>query len=307
MQKYDVIILTESRYVKPEKPDWFIQNILQEDHMVKDALEKRGYTVLRTNWDNSDIDWSETGYALFRTTWDYFDRFTEFDEWLNRVRDLTSFINPIEIITWNLDKHYLQDLKNSNINIPPTLYIEKGTTQSLREIFSSAGWNEAILKPVISGGARHTYRLRKENTAGYEELFKDLIHGESMMLQEFQKNVINAGEIALMIFNGKFTHAVLKRAKPGDFRVQDDFGGSVEDYQASEDEISFAERVVASCQPLPVYARVDIIRDNHNQPCVSELELIEPELWFRRHPQAVESFADAVSNHMKKGGGELSG
>ena len=28
--------------------------------------------------------------------------------------------------------------------------------------------------------------------------------------------------------NGIYTHAVLKKAKSGDFRVQDDFGGSVE-------------------------------------------------------------------------------
>jgi len=298
MQKYDLILLTDQRFVDPENPDWFIKNILQEDNMVKDALEKRGFKVMRTNWDNTYVDWTETGYVLFRTTWDYFDRYPEFEQWINKVKNLTTFINPIDTIMWNLDKHYLNELKNNGINIPPTTYIERGCTKSLRDIYHSAGWEEVILKPVISGGARHTYRIAEENIADNEKLFSELIQVESMMLQEFQHSIINNGEIALMLFNGKFTHAVLKRAKPGDFRVQDDFGGTVEDYQATMDEISFAEVVVACCQSLPVYARVDIIRDNNNQLCITELELIEPELWFRRNPKAVDSFADAIANHI---------
>jgi len=32
---------------------------------------------------------------------------------------------------------------------------------------------------------------------------------------------------------------------------------------------------------MPDYARVDMIWDNEGQPAVSEVELIEPELWFR--------------------------
>ena len=302
MQKYDLILLSDQRFVDPENPDWFIKNILQEDNMVKDALEKRGYRVMRTNWDNPSVDWTETGYVLFRTTWDYFDRYPEFEQWINRVKNLTTFINPVDTIIWNLDKHYLNELKNNGINIPPTIYIERGCMTSLRELYLSAGWKDAILKPVISGGARHTYRINEENVDALERSFRELVSGESMMLQEFQHNVINEGEIALMLFNGRFTHAVLKKAKSGDFRVQDDFGGTVEDYRASKDEISFAERAVACCQSLPVYARVDIIRDNNNQLCLAELELIEPELWFRRFPPAVDSFAEAIAVHINKKG-----
>lgn len=300
MQKYDLILLSDQRFVNPENPDWFIKNILQEDNMVKDALEKRGFRVMRTNWDNTSVDWTETGHVLFRTTWDYFDRYTAFEKWMNRVKNLTSFINPIDTIMWNLDKHYLNELKNNDINIPPTKYIERGCVESLREIHLSAEWKEAVLKPVISGGARHTYRINEENVDAHEKRFRELVSEESMMLQEFQHNVIKEGEIALMLFNGKFTHAVLKKAKSGDFRVQDDFGGTVEDHRASKDEIGFAERAVACCQSLPVYARVDIIKDNHNQLCLAELELIEPELWFRRFPPAVDSFAEAIVIHINK-------
>jgi hypothetical protein len=116
-----------------------------------------------------------------------------------------------------------------------------------------------------------------------------------MLLQEFQNPVLEKGEVAYMLFGGKYSHAVLKKAKPGDFRVQDDFGGTVHDYQPSAEEIEFAEHAVGYCQPAPIYARVDVIWNNQDELCVSELELIEPELWSRKHHGAAELFAEALS------------
>ncbi len=100
-----------------------------------------------------------------------------------------------------------------------------------------------------------------------------------------------------MLFDGKFTHAILKRAKKGDFRVQDDFGGTVHPFSPDAEQIEWAERVVTSCHPLPIYARVDAIWDNNTNLALAELELIEPELWFRYHPDATEKLADAVIKH----------
>ena len=98
----------------------------------------------------------------------------------------------------------------------------------------------------------------------------------------------------MMVFNGKFTHAILKKAKAGDFRVQDDFGGSVSDYSPTNEEITFAENTVKACPELPIYARVDIFTDNNTKIALSELELIEPELWFRHHPEAATVLAEAI-------------
>ena len=102
-----------------------------------------------------------------------------------------------------------------------------------------------------------------------------------------------------MVFGGKFSHAILKKAKKGDFRVQDDFGGTVHDYNASEEDILFVEKVVAICKPMPLYARVDIMWDNNDDICVSELELIEPELWFRKSETAADLLAEAIANKIK--------
>ena len=102
-----------------------------------------------------------------------------------------------------------------------------------------------------------------------------------------------------MVMGGQFTHAVLKIAKPGDFRVQDDFGGTVHEYQPTLEEIAFAEKAVAACDPQPYYARVDIIRDNNNELAVIEMELIEPELWFRLKPAAAEVLVEAISKKVQ--------
>lgn len=297
---YDVTILTASKYLNPKTANWYVRQILDEDNLVKQALEKRGLKTLRTSWDRQDFDWTKTRYILFRTIWDYFDRFDEFVPWLDMVNSLTKLINPYDTIRWNFDKHYLRDLEDKGVNIPPTLFIEPGEKHTLQTIVNQSGWKESVLKPAVSGAGRHTYRLRPGNIAKHESLFSQLIKSETMLLQEFQEKVISKGEVALMLFGGQYSHAVLKKAKAGDFRVQDDFGGSVHDYQPSDEEIKFAEKVVSLCDPIPVYARVDIIRDNNNDLCISELELIEPELWFRSRPSAAGLLAVRIADMMEK-------
>jgi len=301
VQRMDVTILTDHRYVSPGKSDPYIRNILVEDELVASALERKGLKVWRTSWDDPWMDWSTTDHALFRSTWDYFDRFEEFDPWLDRVSRQTTLVNPYRVIRWNLDKHYLGDLARQGINIPPTLYIEPGWQRSLDEIFRETGWREAILKPVVSGAARHTYRIVPANAPRYETLYRQLIGREALMLQEFQHHVISRGEVAFMLFGGKFSHAILKRARKGDFRVQEDFGGTVHPYDPTPGEITFAEDAVAACVEVPVYARVDVILDNSGRPSLSELELIEPELWFRYRPAAADLLADAFTRMMVSG------
>lgn len=290
----DITLLTDARYVNPTTIDWYVQNVLDEDRLVTEALQRKGLTVTRTNWDNPEYDWTKTRFAVFRATWDYFDRFQEFSKWLTSVNNKTNLINPLSLVKWNMDKHYLRDLKNRGINISPTLFVEPGEIRSLSEIVKSTGWNDCILKPAVSGAARHTYKLDASNVRDHEAIFRKLIDEESMLIQEFQHQITTKGEVALMVFGGKFSHAVLKKAKAGDFRVQDDFGGTVHEYLPSQQEIDFAEHIVSSCSPLPVYARVDVIWDNQNNLSVSELELLEPELWFRKNELAAEMFADTV-------------
>lgn len=292
---YDVVVLTDDRYVNPSQPNWYVENILKEDGLVVEALEKRGWKVTRKSWSDPDFDWSSTKAILFRTTWDYFDRYEEWKNWLKSTSTHTQMINPYELIEWNMDKHYLADLEQQGVNIPETHFIRKGNTTTLASIFAQKEWTDCILKPCISGAARLTFRINLAEVNQFEARFQKLIREEDFMLQPFQENVIKKGEISLMVMGGEYTHSVLKIAKPGDFRVQDDFGGTVHNYEPTPEEIAFAERAVAACDPQPNYARVDIIRDNNDQLALIEMELIEPELWFRMNPKAAEVLAESIN------------
>lgn len=294
MKQYDVILLTESRYEKPTNPNWYVQNILTEDRLVQEALERRGLHVTRLDWATPGFDWSCAELALFRTTWDYFNYFTKFKSWLDTLEASTRAINSVLQVRWNMDKHYLLDLQKQGVRIPPTVYIHQGDQISLADLHKACGWTETVLKPTVSGAGRHTYRLNLKNLPEYEAIFQELIAQEDMMLQPFLHNIPVKGEVALMVIGGKFSHAVLKKAKPGDFRVQDDFGGTVHEYIPTQEEIEFAESAVAACDPMPLYARVDVIWDNEDQLALSEMELIEPEMWFRLHPPAADQLAEAI-------------
>jgi len=289
-----VTILTDGRYVRPTEPTPYDRQVLHEDGLVRHALEARGLRVDRVDWARPDHDWSRTRAVLFRTTWDYFHRFDEFSPWVDRVAAVTRMINPVEIIRWNLDKRYLRDLAGRGVTVVPSHFVERGSGGSLAEAMHRAGWTEAVLKPVVSGAARETYRVTSGGAADREADFRRLVAAETMMLQPFQRTILDDGELSLMVIGGRFTHAVRKRAVPGDFRVQDDHGGTVHDHDATRDEIAFAEAAVAACTPRPAYARVDAVRDDAGRLALMELELVEPEMFFRRHPPAADRLAEVV-------------
>ena len=298
MKGYDFVILTDDQFIKTptsrlEKAGW------EEDSLLTKALEAQGHQVTRKSWADPEFDWSNTRYAIFRTTWDYFGRFAEWQSWLAQVKQQTQLINPIGMVEWNMDKHYLGELQQRGIRIPETRYIEIGDKTSLKALYQETGWQDTILKPCIAGSARHTYRLNPDNLATHEAIFNKLIKDEAMMLQPFQKNILSQGEVSMVVIGGHFTHAVIKRAKEGDFRVQSDFGGSYTLHDPTEEEIEFAEKAIAAISPLPAYARVDIIRDNEGELALIEIELIEPELWFRLHPPAAKALAAYLTKSLK--------
>ncbi len=299
MPEFDITILTDPRYVSPKNTDQYIKNVLIEDQLVADALKAEGLGVIRKSWDDEEFDWSATKYALFRTTWDYFDRYPEFSKWLDHVTSHTKLINSEQLVYWNIDKHYMRDLHAKGVRIPQTRFIEKGEETTIAEAVRDLQTEYFILKPCVSGGARHTYKIHQSELSDHGSLFQELTASEAMMVQEFQQNIVDKGEISMMIMGGQFTHAVLKVAKPSDFRVQDDHGGSVHDHTPTQQEIDFALKVVAACPEPPLYARVDILEDNSGEIALAELELIEPELWFRNQPDAATILAKTIKDHIQ--------
>ncbi len=295
-----IALLTDPRFINPKPGDAYVENIFLEDKILAVALEAEGFSSTRLSWDDKMANWIDFDLAIFRTTWDYFDRFEEFSAWLSETESKVRFLNEPNLIRWNWDKFYLRDLENMGIPIPETLFIPKNSGISLQVWAEKTNWNSFILKPAIGGGGRHTYKFGKEMPPELSNLFMELNKKEAFLIQAFQESILEKGEVSLMVMDGQFTHAIRKKAKPGDFRVQDDFGGTVHPYEANEEEKQFAEKVFSTLKTKALYGRVDVIWNAHNQACVSELELIEPELWFRNYPPAASILAKGISKWVKE-------
>lgn len=294
----DITILTEKKYVQPEINNQLTNNILEERRLLTEALEKRGLSVDLTNWDNPDYDFTKTKAVVIRTIWDYFERFDEFAPWLEQTSKQTKFINPKSLLSWNVDKHYLKDLSQKGISVVPTVFVDTGSHRSLEVICNEMSWKNIIIKPAISGTAFHTYKVVEGERETHENLFKNLVNERDMLVQPFIETIATKGEASLMVFNGKYTHAVLKNTKAGDYRVQDDFGGTVHDYNPTSEEIAFAESCFKACGKMPAYGRADILWDVDGTILLGELEIVEPELWVRNYPESAEHFVDGIMRYL---------
>jgi glutathione synthase/RimK-type ligase-like ATP-grasp enzyme len=296
----DIALLTERRFDTPSAPegDWYLANILRDDRLLTEALGRYGLTTARLDWSRPDVDWSKFRCAVFRTTWDYFKRYGEFTEWLGRAEAATTLCNSPSIIRWNVDKHYLADLEKAGVAIVPSHFMERGSGATLRDALETTGWDEAIVKPCVSGGAYRTYRVNRTTAAELEPMIAGFLERDSFVLQPFMEDIVRTGEDTLMVLDGHYTHAVRKIAKAGDFRVQDDFGGRVVDHEPTREQIELAERAMAACPFAPVYGRVDMVKGNDGRMAIMELELLEPELWLRHHPPAAERMAEGIARYL---------
>lgn len=294
----DITIVTAKAYDNPMERPPYVENIFREYELLKEALESKGYSVVRTYWDNSEYDWSQTKVAVIRTVWDYFERFDAFNSWMETTAKLTRLVNPLELQQWNSHKFYLRELDEKGVRIVSTEFVEKGTKISLREIAEKRQWQKMVMKPAISAAAFHTYKISEVTIDDQENVFQELLASRDLLVQEFQETITTHGEASLMVFNGKYTHAILKKAKQGDFRVQDDFGGTVHHYEPSMEEIEFAEFANAQCPISPAYGRVDIIWDKEGKCYLSEMEFLDPEIWLRNAPETAYMIAQGIEKFL---------
>lgn len=122
------------------------------------------------------------------------------------------------------------------------------------------------------------------------------------MVQPFMSNVLHEGEISVLVFNGKVSHAVRKIARQDDFRVQSEYGGTCSPIECLSSEIlSLTQATIAACPETPVYARIDMVRnDQTNLLSIMELELIEPGLFLYHAPDKGLVFAHAILELISK-------
>jgi glutathione synthase/RimK-type ligase-like ATP-grasp enzyme len=270
-----------------------LEDFFSYDQMLFEPLKVVGWLAEEVSWRKPDVNWNDYDAVVIRTTWDYQDDVEGFLACLQRIEASTAVLqNSLKIVEWNISKSYLNDLQNQGINIVPTLWFDSFSLTELQAGFSHFDTPEIVIKPLISAGADHTYRLTLKNLKEQAEGLKTVFAQRQFMLQPFLPGIIDEGEYSLFYFAGHYSHSILKQPQPGDFRVQEEHGGQLKSIQPCEDMLTTARHCLAALPADVLYARIDLVRHN-NEFAVIEIELIEPSLYFNMDAESPHRFVDA--------------
>jgi O-ureido-D-serine cyclo-ligase len=269
---------------------------------LRDALRDAGADVAIVDWDDPTVDWSRFDLAVLRSTWDYAERLPEFLAWAERMSTRTRLQNPLDVLRWNTDKHYLGDLERAGVAIVPSTFVEPGAdaAAALDAFLAGTAAAEFVVKPSVGAGSRDAQRHARAQSDGARAHIARLLDARrSVLLQPYLDRVDEHGETALIHFDGVFSHAIRKGPllRRGDGPTDALF--AAEDIMprvASEAERALALRALAAIpfeRPL-AYARVDLIHDGDGTPRLLELELAEPSLFFAHDAGSAQRFAVTV-------------
>jgi glutathione synthase/RimK-type ligase-like ATP-grasp enzyme len=258
------------------------------------ALRAAGAEAVAVPWDDEGTDWGGYDLVLIRSTWDYSWRAAEFVAWAERVGKATRLANPVRVVRWNTDKRYLGDLAAAGVPVVPTRYLAAGDPVDLPDD------HEYVVKPTSGAGARFAARYTPdEHETAVRQLERMHAEGFTAMVQPYLTNVDVSGERALLFFGGRYVHASRKGAVLTRGTAYDDDKVShpdLEPWTATEAELAVAERALAAVPDRRelLYARVDLVDGPDGEPCVMELELVEPNLFLDLHPGSLAVVVDAV-------------
>lgn len=268
--------------------------LVPDDRLLLAALEARGLAAAPAVWDAPEFDWARARLCLLRSTWDYSTRLQEFLSWAASVAPVTQLWNPLPVIRWNAHKSYLYRLAARGVHVVPTVLLPAGSRTNLDRMLEANHWQDAIIKPAVSLSARETMRVSSRDPLPAQAHLERLLATEDVMVQPFFPSVEQEGELSLMFIEGECTHAVCKRPAAGDYRVQEEFGGTVESIEPSGPALSLARQALNAAGFETLYARADLMAGADGRLRVVELELIEPSLFFGHFPAAVEQLAAAL-------------
>lgn len=262
----------------------------EDDAGLIAALHAHGIEVQPRIWSDAAVDWAAHDALLVRSTWDYFERYTEFLGWYQRIEALRCPIaNPLPLLVWNSDKRYLLELAAQGVAIIPTVHARGSELDAALAPLQG----EVVVKPSVSGGAWNTVRGRIGSEA-FAQALAALPRELDYLIQPFVPQVVEEGEWSLLFFGGVYSHAVLKKPARDDYRVQTYFGGSADVTEPPAHVSASARRALDAVAALgyrdQAYVRVDgvVVGDEFR---IMELEFIEPFLHLAAHPPAARLFA----------------
>jgi glutathione synthase/RimK-type ligase-like ATP-grasp enzyme len=265
-----------------------------DEALLVGALTQRGVEARLVAWDDPDARLEDGELVVVRSTWNYHKDVEGFLAWVERTARTARLFNPVAVIRGNVRKTYLRELASSGIPIIPTRFVERREPCSLKEVFAKHGWSKVVIKPTVSAGSFRTQSFEDRDHAEGQCFLDELTAEREVMIQQWMPSVEGYGERSLVWIDGALTHAI--RKSPRFQHASESVSSAV---PIADDERALADRVLALLPSDLLYARVDVVRDeeNGNVLRLMELELIEPSLFLKQCPAAVERLVDGIVRH----------
>jgi glutathione synthase/RimK-type ligase-like ATP-grasp enzyme len=253
-----------------------------------DALIAAGAEVCPIVWSDP-FDPAPFDLVLPLVAWGYHYDYERWLAFLDRAEaERLPVVNPPALLRWNSDKAYLTELADRSVPTVPTMAVEQCCDEDVEEARRRFGAEWLVIKPPVSASATGTFRLGPTDSLPAEA------HGCAMIIQPLIEEIATAGEFSLMLFDGVFSHAVVKRPKSGDFRVQEHLGGTTVPSPPPPGGIALASAALAAAPARATYARVDMVPNALGELLIMELELIEPALFLDSSPDGGTAFGRSV-------------
>lgn len=271
--------------------------LTDDDRPLLGELAVLGVGARPVVWDDPSVDWTAFDALVLRSTWNYHLKPREFTAWLAELDEIgVPLWNPTPVVRWNLHKRYLRELGDKGVLVPPTEWVARAEARPLSALLGQRGWTDAIVKPSISASATDTWRTTGD-AQGDDRRYRELVERADLLVQATIPEVATHGEWSLLYLGGSFSHAMLKRPKAGDFRVQTELGGTAARATPPAPVIEAGDRIVALIPGDWLFARVDgvLTRDGF---MLMELECIEPLLFLAQQPGSAATLARSLADRL---------
>jgi glutathione synthase/RimK-type ligase-like ATP-grasp enzyme len=237
----------------------------------------------------TDLDWQApltafAGFdaALIGTPWDYQDNRETFLARLDAIAALgVPVFNAPDIVRWNIDKGYLAELATRGVATIPTLLLNNPGREDIIAAFDHFSCDRLVVKRRVGAGAEGQFDFTRQAPPA-----QDWRMGHPALVQPFLPGIVDEGEHSLIFIDGQFSHALIKRPAPGDYRVQSLYGGWDTAITPAPADLAAAEAILAGLPfPAPLYARIDLVRGPEGTLLLMEAEVIEPFLYPLQGPE----------------------
>ena len=258
-------------------------------------MAELGWDVEMVPWQ-SDVDWNAYELVYICTPWDYQKEVARFLDVLATIEKSSAcLVNSLDLVRWNLQKTYLRELEMRGADIVPSRFFECFDADKVAACCDAYGTGTIVVKPVVGANSDNIFVLARPLPDDVIDELSRVFADRPFFVQPFVDSVRSEGEYSLFFFGGEYSHAILKKPKPGDFRTQEEHGADILSVEAPAALVETARRVLGVVNPQPVYVRADFVRGTGERFLLMELELIEPALYFRTDPGSAGRFASALS------------